>query len=281
MLKSDLHERTWFFDLEWVPDAAGAKRVFDMPDETTELEGMHEIWKRAGSTPENERPFVKYLFSRVVSIAFLSRNVVYTDGEKRVDFRLHSLPRLPLIPQETDEAKIIEQFLYYIGERCPQLVGFNSIEADLQVLIQRAMINEVSAPEFCSRPGKPWEGRDYFAKNENEWHLDLIKRFSYNAAMSPGLNEIARLCGFPGKVDVDGSQVVDLWLQGNLAKIVEYNQIDTLNTYLVWMRFVHFAGKLPEEEYVREQDEFRGFLETEALKPGKEFVRKFLDKWEI
>jgi len=280
MLKNDLHEKTWFFDLEWVPDAAGAKRVFDMPDETTEIEGMQELWKRAGSTTENERPFVKYLFSRVISIAFLSRNVVYEDGEKRIDFRLHSLPRLPLDTVEMDEAKIIEQFLYYIGERCPQLVGFNSIEADLQVLIQRAMVNEINAPAFCSRPGKPWEGRDYFARYENEWHIDLIKRFS-NGAMTPRLNEIARLCGFPGKVDVDGSQVVELWLQGNLAKIVEYNQIDTLNTYLVWLRFVHFAGKLPEEEYVTEQDEFRGFLETESQKTGKEHVRKFLDKWEI
>jgi len=281
MLKNELHERTWFFDLEWVPDAAGAKRLFDMPDETTELEGMREIWRRAGSTSENERPFVKYLFSRVVSIAFLSRNVVYKDGEKRIDFALHSLPKLPLNAPETEEAKIIERFLYYIGARCPQLVGFNSIEADLQVLIQRGMVNEISAPVFCSRPGKPWEGRDYFAKNENEWHLDLIKRFSYNAAMLPKLNEIARLCGFPGKIDVDGSQVVELWLQGDLAKIVEYNQIDTLNTYLVWLRFVYFAGRLPEEEYVTEQDEFRGFLETESQKAGKEYIRKFLDKWEI
>lgn len=281
MLKNDLHERTWFFDLEWVPDTAGAKRLYDLPDDTTELEAMKKLWKETpGRTDENPRPFVKYLFSRVVSISFLSRNIVYKDGEKSTDFKLHSLPKLPVAAVEIGEAELISQFLYYAGERCPQLVGFNSIGSDLQVLIQRAIVNEVSAPGFCSRPDKPWEGRDYFARYENEWHVDIIKRFS-NGAMMPRLNEVARMCGFPGKIDVDGSQVVDLWLAGDLAKIIEYNQIDTLNTYLVWLRFVHFAGKLPEEEYVAEQDEFRSFLETEAAKPNTEHIQKFLDKWDI
>lgn len=281
MLKNDLHERTWFFDLEWVPDAAGAKRLYDLPDDTTELGAMEEIWKRAsGFSVAVPRPFVKYLFSRVVSIAFLSRNAVFRDGEKRIDFALHSLPKLPVDPSESDEAYIIERFLHYIGERCPQLVGFNSIESDMQVLIQRGLVNEISSPAFCSRPDKPWEGRDYFARHENEWHLDLIKRFS-NGAMTPRLNEIARLCGFPGKLDVDGEQVADLWLAGEITKIVEYNQIDTLNTYLIWLRFVYFAGKLSEEEYITEQDEFRGFLERESAKPEKDFLQKFLDKWEM
>ena len=281
MLKNDLHERTWFFDLEWVPDAAGAKRLYDLPEETTELEAMEKLWKETPArTDENPRPFVKYLFSRIVSIAFLSRNVAYKNGEKCIDFKLHSLPKLPVDSAETDEAAMIGQFLYYVGERCPQLVGFNSIEADLQVLIQRGIVNEVSAPGFCDRPGKPWEGRDYFLRHENEWHFDLMKRFS-TGAMTPRLNDLARLCGFPGKIDVDGSQVVDLWLAGDITKIVEYNQIDTLNTYLVWLRFVHFAGKLPEEEYVTEQDEFRSFLEKEAAKPGRTHIQKFLDRWDF
>ena len=232
MLKKELYDRTWFFDLEWVPDAAGAKRLFDLPDETTELEAMVELWKGAGATADMPRPFVKYLFSRVVSIAFLSRNVAYKDGERTIDFALHSLPRLPLDGVESEESRIIEQFLYYIGERKPQLVGYNSAEADVQVLIQRGLVNEVSAPMFCTRPEKKWEGEDYFARWDNEWHLDLMKLFS-NGKMTPRLNDLARLCGFPGKIDVAGDQVVDLWLNGEMTKIVEYNQLDTLNTYLI------------------------------------------------
>ena len=93
--------------------------------------------------------------------------------------------------------------------------------------------------------------------------------------MSPRLDELAKLCGFPGKIDVKGDQVTDLWLARDLTKIVEYNQIDTLNTYLVWLRVVYFAGQISEEE------QFREFLENETQKPEKAFVADFLDKWNL
>jgi 3'-5' exonuclease len=279
MLKHDIHERTWFFDLEWVPDAEAARRLYDLPEETTEIEAIQKLWETAsGYSEEVPRPFVKYLFSRVVSIAFLSRNVNYIDGERTVEFAVHSLPKLPPDPAELDEGYIIGKFLHWIGEREPQLVGFNSLESDLQVLIQRGIVNEVSAPAFCRRPGKPWEGRDYFDSRNSEWHLDLLQRFS-RFAMTPKLNELAVLCGYPGKIDVAGDQVVDLWLAGDLKRIVEYNQTDTFNTYLLWLRVAYFAGKLTEDEYVSDQEQFRGFLETEAQTEDREHIAKFLEMW--
>ena len=281
MLKKDLYDRTWFFDLEWVPDADAARRLYDLPDDVSEQVAMEELWKRTGATADNPRPFVKYLFSRVVSIAFLSRNAVYKDGERALDFNLYSLPRLPLDGVASEEARIIEQFLYYIGERKPQLVGYNSAEADVQVLIQRGLVNEVSAPVFCTRPENRWKGEDYFNRWDNEWHLDLIKLFSNGRGMTPKLNDLARLCGFPGKIDVNGEQVVDLWLAGDVSKIVEYNQLDTLNTYLIWLRVVHFCGKMNESDYAFELDSFRTFLEAEAVKPHMQHLAKFLDKWEL
>jgi len=281
MLKHELHELTLFYDLEWVPDAAGAKRMYDLPDETTELEAMQKIWENSpGYCDEVQRPFVKYLFSRIVSIAFLSRRVVYRNGKKTVDFKLSSLPTIPADRAASDEAYLIERFLYFIGERQPQLVGYNSSISDIQVLIQRALVNEVAAPSFCTRPGKPWEGRDYFDSRNGEWHVDLMNYFS-RGAMAPRLNEVARFCGFPGKLDVDGAQVVDLWLVGDLKSIVEYNRIDTLNTYLVWLRFVHFCGRITEEEYINEQEDFRAFLENESELSENGFLLKFLEKWSV
>ena len=280
MLKRDIPERVWFFDMEWVPDAAAARRLFaDLPVDATEKNAIDRLWNEY-PRPDGGIPFLKYLFSRVVSISFLSRLVVYKDAEPTVTFRLQSLPKLPVDAADVDEATIIDQFLTLIGERHPQLVGYNSCESDLQVLIQRGLVNELTAPMFCKRPEKKWDGGDYFGKWDNEEHLDLIKLFS-NGAMKPRLDEIAKMCGFPGKMDVDGEQVVDLWLARDLDKIVEYNQIDVLNTYLVWLRVVHFCGKLKEEEYVSEQDEFRTFLEAEAAKPNAEHIAKFLDKWDL
>ena len=282
MLKSPIHELVLFFDLEWVPDALGAMRLFDLPEDTTEVEAMQRLWDHSPqyNAETNPRPFLKYMFSRVVSIAFLSRKMVFRDGVRVVEYSLNSLPKLPITDEAVDEAAIIERFLYIIGDRCPQLVGYNSSESDLQVLIQRGMINEVHAPDFCKRPNKPWEGPDYFDSRNSEAHLDILKRFS-GGAMAPKLDEFAKLCGFPGKIDVKGDQVTDLWLDRDITKIVEYNQIDTLNTYLVWLRLVHFAGLLTENEYIEEQEQFREFLENEIEKPEKAFLSAFLEKWPI
>jgi 3'-5' exonuclease len=280
MLKSAIPELVLFFDMEWVPDAAGAKRLFDLDEETTEIDAMQALWEKSPQydAEKKPRPFLKYMFSRVVSIAFLSRKLVSHGGENVPEFSLNSLPKLPLEEGNPDEVAIIERFLYIVGERRPQLVGFNSMESDLQVLIQRGIINEVTAPAFNQRPNKPWEGDDYFDARNSEGHLDLIKRFS-GGAMMPRLDELAKLCGFPGKIDVKGDQVTDLWLAGDLTKIVEYNQIDVLNTYLVWLRTVYFAGRIAEEDYIAEQDYFRSFLESESQKEEKTFLIDFLDKW--
>jgi len=282
MFKSGIPELVLFFDLEWVPDAAAAKRLYDLPADVTEVEAMQAFWEKAGATPDNPRPFVKYLYSRVVSIAFLSRKRVYRDGEPTVEFKLNSLPNLPLESDVVDEAYIIGQFLDWVGRGCPQLVGYNSHESDLQVLIQRGLINEVSAPTFCERPNKPWEGMDYFdGRNSEAAHLDLLTKFSNRGGMAPRLDELAKLCGYPGKIDVKGDQVVDLWLDRNITRIVEYNQLDTINTYLVWLRMVHFDGRIAEDVYAAEHEIFREFLEAEALKPEKAFLNQFLEKWEM
>ena len=278
MLRRNIPERIWFFDMEWVPDAMAARRLFDLPKDTPESDAIGTLWSKYGATEEVRRPFLKYLLSRIVSVAFVQRRAVFRDDHE-VEFKLFSLRRLPIEGEALSEEQIIERFLHQLGEKHPQLVGFNSYESDVQVLIQRGLINEVSAPLFCARPPK-WEPGDYFARWDNEEHLDLIKLFS-NGKMAPRLNEIARLCGFPGKLDVDGEQVVDLWLRGDVTKIVEYNMIDALNTYLVWLRVVHFCGKLKEEAYVSELDQFREFLETEAQKPDKKFICGFLEKWEV
>ncbi len=279
MLKSQVPELVLFFDMEWVPDANGARRLFELPFETPELEAMQRLWQASRDFhPEsNPRPFLKYMFSRVVSIAFLSRKPVFIDGERTLEFGLFSLPEQP-VEEMPEEAPLIERFLYILGKRCPQLVGYNSAASDIQVLIQRGMINEVAAEKFCERPDKPWEGNDYFKRWDNEDHLDMLKLFSGSSGMTPRLDEFAKLCGFPGKIDVKGDQVTDLWLDGNITKIVEYNQVDVLNTYLLWLRLVLFCGKINEEDYIEEQTAFRSFLESEAQN-GKAFIADFLAKW--
>lgn len=276
MLKNGIHDRIWFYDLEWVPDAMAARRLCGLPDGATEREAFELLWKRAGATEEKPMPFLKYLFSRVVSAAFLSRNLERNGSETDVVFRLHSMPE---DPAERDEGLLISKLLHYIGERKPQLVGFNSLTSDIRVLVQRAMVNDIAAKEFNLRPDKPWEGRDYYS-DYGEWHVDIMKVLGGFSRETASLDELAKMCGFPGKLDVDGKQVPELWLAGDLEKIIAYNEIDTLNTYLVWQRLAHFAGFFADEDYIMEQENFRTFLEVESEKPNRAHLKDFLAKWE-
>lgn len=277
MLRNDIYDKVWFFDLEWVPDADAAKILLGLPYDVSEAEAFDALWRHAGATETRPRPFLKYLYSRIVSIAFLTRYVYFDGPESRIEFKLHSLPSLPAVKNDLSEGKIISDFLDALGRRKPQLVGFNSQESDVQVLVQRGIINQISAPMFCARSKDKWDKADYFARWDNEFHLDLLKLFS-NRDMTPRLNDMAKLCGFPGKIDVDGQQVADLWLEGDLNSIVEYNQIDALNTYLIWLRVVYFCGKMNETQYSNEIASFRSFLSAEA-ETGKAHIRQFLDKW--
>src|ERR1700681_3832157 len=131
MLKNPIQELALFFDMEWVPDAEGAKRLFGLPADATELEAMQRLWECCSQydADKNPRPFLKYMFSRVVSVAFLWRKTYFkSDRGRTVEFGLHSLPKLPCDRTSCDESEIIQRFLYFVGERKPQLVGYNSAE---------------------------------------------------------------------------------------------------------------------------------------------------------
>ena len=278
MLKREIPERVWVFDIEWVPDAEAARRLYDLPPETTELQAIERLWTERGATEAKPRPFLKYLYSRIVSLAFLSRRVVYEDGRKKTCFHLKSFPTMPVAPGDISESDIINEFLDLVGRAKPQLVGYNSHESDIQVLIQRGLVHELSSPAFCRRPENKWDPH-YFANWDNEEHLDLMKLFS-GRPNAPGLNELAKLCGLPGKLDIDGTHVVDLWLARDLNTIAAYNQIDVLNTYLIWLRLVHFCGKIADDDYALELESFSEFLESEAGKPHAEHLGRFLEAWQ-
>src|SRR5207249_2019844 len=108
MLRKNIPELIWFFDMEWVPDAIAARRLFDLPEETKETEAIERLWAEYGATDTKKRPFLKYLLSRVVSVAFLSRRIIFREGQEQIAFTLYSLPKLPVDPAETNEACIIE-----------------------------------------------------------------------------------------------------------------------------------------------------------------------------
>jgi predicted PolB exonuclease-like 3'-5' exonuclease len=262
------------FDLEWIPDTAAGRALLGLPSGTPELQVWEAMWKAAGATAENPRPFLKTIQSRIVSVAVVSRKLV---GTGPATVRLTSLPKRPNVETERSEGSIIGTFLNAVGERKPQLIGFYSGNADLPILVQRAIVHGIQAAGFSKRPAKPWEGYDYFDSRNSEGHIDL-STISGGWKSTFSLNEIATLSGIPGKIGVSGGDVAQMWLDGRYEEIVAYNEFDSLTTYLVWLRAAHFAGFFTSEQYVAEQTLVVTLLKSE-ITAGRKHLQAFLDAW--
>jgi predicted PolB exonuclease-like 3'-5' exonuclease len=275
MFKS-VAEEVWVFDAEWVPDPVAGRLLYDVPDTMPDREVVHEMWRRNGATDENPQPYLKTILCRIVSIAAVIRRTL---PDKTVHVQLVSLPKEIHNDADRHEAVILSKFLTVLGQRKPQLVGFNSQSADLKIFMQRSVVHGLTMPEFCQRPAKPWEGVDYFART-NEWHVDLLDIVSGWGNTMPSLHELATLAGIPGKLDIDGQQVADLWLNGAFERIVQYNECDAFTTYLVWLRMAHFGGFFTGEEYAVEQERVRTLLAEKAQEPRYAHLLAYQEAWE-
>ncbi|OUW17236.1 MAG: hypothetical protein CBD18_05115 [Opitutales bacterium TMED158] len=213
------------------------------------------------------------MLCRIVSIAGVFREV--SGGEPQL--KLVSLPTDPDDSEKAKEKSILQVMLKAIGSRKPQLVGYNSHNADVPIIIQRSIVNGLFGEGMGERPDKPWEGVDYFAQS-GDYNVDLAPILG-RYAQTPKLNEIATLCGIPGKVDTDGGSVSGLWLQGDLKGIVDYNEFDAITTHLLWARVAHFGGLLGDEAYEREQRLVRELLDQE-IAAGKTHFERYLEEWD-
>ena len=205
------HHQLFAFDAEWVPDPATGRRVLDLPGDLPDEEVLNRLWAYGGATEAEPRPYLKTVLCRVVSIAAVIRTV--KQGE--VQHRLYALPEGP---EALPEDELLRRFLVAIGDRKPQLVGFNSRDSDLPILVQRAMVHRLSIPGL-GRSAEKWAPGDFFDRYGNQ-HVDLREITGAWGKASSTLHELATACGIPGKLGTDGRSVIDLWRAGDIRGIV-------------------------------------------------------------
>ena len=122
------------------------------------------------------------------------------------------------------------------------------------------------------------EGVDYFDARNSDYNLDLADAMG-QFRDRPTLHQAATLSGIPGKLEVSGDSVAQMWLEGKLAEIVEYNECDAFTTHLLWARVAHFSGLLSSDEYALEQQLVRDLLESESGQ-NRSHLRRFIEEWD-
>lgn len=266
------HE-VWVYDCEYAPCLETGRREYRLPDTMRDEEVLAEMYARNGATPDNPKPMLKVHQNRVVSISAVKRKETKKDGVTL------ALRTLSADQTGMTERKMIEGFLQSVGTVQPQLVGFASRKFDFPVLFQRALIQECVIPAFCRRPAKPWEGTDYFAQFSDD-HVDMLHVMAgsnWGKAM-PSLDEISLSCGIPGKLGMCGADVADAVMAGRLRDVAQYNEMDALTQYLLWLRLAKMSGWVSQEGYDDERRKL-WYLLVNLIDEGREHLRLFLDEW--
>ncbi len=254
------------FDIESIPDIKGIRALHALPESLSEAEVAEYAFQRQRA--KNGSDFLPHHLQRVAVISCALRS---NEG-----FKVWSLAE----PQ-IGEAEIIQRFYDGIEKFTPQIVSWNGGGFDLPVLHYRGMMHQVVAPRYWDmgegdyRDSRDFKWNNYISRYHTR-HLDLMDLLAmYQPRGSAPLDELAKLCGFPGKLGMDGSAVWSAWLAGDIANIRDYCETDVVNTYLVFLRYQLMRGALSRDEYAAEIALIRGTL---TALPAAHW-RVFMDAW--
>jgi len=133
----------------------------------------------------------------------------------------------------------------------PTLVTFNGRGFDLPLLELAAFRYGISIGGWLDTKVPNYQQPRY--RYNLESHLDLCDVLTNFGAsrLHGGLNLTASMLGKPGKIDVQGYMVQDLYDEGRSQEIADYCRCDVLDTYFVFLRVAVLMGKLTLE---REQE---------------------------
>lgn len=153
--------------------------------------------------------------------------------------------RIGVMSETKGEFGILSDFARLLEERKPCLVTFNGRSFDLPVIATRCLRHGIALRHY-------YRSRDVRYRFSADGHLDLMDYVAdFGAAKPSRLDVVAKLCGMPGKVGLDGKDVGPLVHAGRLAEVRSYCLCDVAQTAAVFLRVQLVRGELEREAYLR------------------------------
>lgn len=218
------------FDIEAIPDGPLVAKVRFPGEEIDPQEAIRLAQEQERAKSPTGSDFLPPTLQKPISICvirvgkdFLPRNIGILDDSDGV------------------HGSLVQKFWLGVN-RYPQaqLVTFNGRGYDVPLL-------ELAAFEL-GIPAK--HHYELSRKRFITYHIDLMDWLSNYRAfnLTGGLNLLAKKLGLPGKFDVSGDKVYELYQAGRLPEINEYCLCDTLDTYFVFLRTRVMSGEITAEE---------------------------------
>ena len=157
-----------------------------------------------------------------------------------------------------NEEQMIKNFLNFIDKYNPKLISFNGRSFDMPLLMIRAMKYNLSCSAYFEKENKminksKWDNYRY--RFSDRFHVDLMDHISeFGATRGLKLDLLCTMMGIPGKFDVSGDQVMELYYQNEIEKIKEYCESDVLNTYWLYLKYELLKGHITMQDYLNNLD---------------------------
>src|SRR3989304_5852646 len=220
---------TLVFDIETVPDVDGLRRLHDLDPKVSDRDVAEFALQRR--RPCTGSDFLPLHLQGVVAIACALR-----EGDS---FRVWSLGT----PADS-EPDLIRRFFDGVEKYTPQLISWNGTGFDLPVLPYRSMVHGLSAPRYwdMGEDDRDFRYNNYINRYHSR-HLDLMDLLAlYQPRGYVSLDDLARLCGFPGKLGMDGPKVGAAVRAGRIEEIRNYCETDVAHTPPAFLRFPRLRG---------------------------------------
>lgn len=253
------------FDIESVADGELVSKLRYPGEQLGPREAVARY--RAELLEKYQSDFIPYTFQVPASIAV---------AKVAADYRLQDIVTLD---EPQFRSHVMSEHFWRGWEKYgrPTLVSFNGRSFDIPLMELAAFRYGLSLPGWFDVSGKSFEQpRNRY---NVEAHIDLHELLTNfgSTRFTGGLNLAANLLGKPGKMEVQGHMVQDMFEAGRLAEINEYCRCDVLDTYFVFLRSRVVLGQLAladEQQLVAETHEWltRRGAETPAY-------RNYLEAW--
>lgn len=249
------------FDIETIPDIDGCRRLYDLhglSDDDVAKAVLH--MRRQTANTE----FLRHHQHKIVAISAVLRT--------RDQFRVWSLGD----PESTEE-DLLQRFFSGIERYTPTLVSWNGNGFDLPVIHYRSLLYPINAAHYWENGQNDSSFRyNNYLSRYHERHTDMMDVLAgFSPQANAPLDEIASLCGFPGKMGMSGAHVWKTYLEGDIQSIRDYCETDVLNTYLVYLNYQRNRGNLDQTQYAQECQLVRDTLKA----TGHEHLQAFEKAW--
>lgn len=257
--------RYLLFDVESVPDGELIAKTRYGSRNLTAEEAIGRF--RQELLLKSGRDFIPYTFHIPVAVVV---------AKVRADFELMDIVSLD-VPQH--RSHVITQHFWAGWEMYeqPTWVTFNGRTFDLPLMEHAAYRYGISVPKWFNMADKSFE------QKRNRYnlhsHIDLQEILTNFGAtwFRGGLNLAATLVGKPGKMDVKGDMVYEMYRQDRLSEINEYCRCDVLDTYFVFLRTMLIMGRLNLEEEKQRVASVKKMLESKA--DDHPAYQQYLEQW--